>query len=335
MTRQTSPLPYTDRLPLLILTGVGAADLTSVAFGRFQAQWMTFITPMVSAAAMLALGWFYRAIRPDARLSCALMGTGYVVAFAALGAPLSYIAASAGLPLQDATLSGLDRALGLDWLTYVDFVSHHPWLRNILLLAYLSFFVQTITTVLVLSFCNRLRRLSVFVGAFMVTSLLTIALSSIIPAEGPWLFLGIKATAANNYDLPLSATSWPAFNGLRDGTFRILTGLHSEGIITFPSLHAALGILFAAAFWQIPVLRWVALGLNITLIVATPIQGSHYFIDVLAGIVIAAIAWFWVEKFLPVDHPSAEVASPSIVPGDTNLATPASSHRIARKFENV
>jgi membrane-associated phospholipid phosphatase len=63
----------------------------------------------------------------------------------------------------------------------------------------------------------------------------------------------------------------------------------SEGIITFPSFHAALGIIFIAGLWPIPVLRWIGLIVNVLMIAATPVEGGHYFIDVLAGVVIALL----------------------------------------------
>ena len=64
----------------------------------------------------------------------------------------------------------------------------------------------------------------------------------------------------------------------------------SEGIITFPSLHAALAVIVIAALWPIAILRWVFLALNTAMLAATPIDGSHYFVDVLAGIALAALA---------------------------------------------
>src|SRR5262249_54253832 len=36
--------------------------------------------------------------------------------------------------------------------------------------------------------------------------------------------------------------------------------------------------------------RWVMLGLNALMLAATPIDGSHYFVDVLAGIAVAGVA---------------------------------------------
>ena len=64
----------------------------------------------------------------------------------------------------------------------------------------------------------------------------------------------------------------------------------AEGIITFPSFHAVLGVMFTLALWPLRLLRWPILVLNFALIAATPIDGGHYFVDVMAGGTIGALA---------------------------------------------
>jgi membrane-associated phospholipid phosphatase len=76
---------------------------------------------------------------------------------------------------------------------------------------------------------------------------------------------------------------------LRDGTFFTLVATGSEGIVTFPSLHAAMGLIFIFALWPVPVVRWFGLGVNVLTIGATPIDGGHYLIDVAAGLMLAFI----------------------------------------------
>jgi membrane-associated phospholipid phosphatase len=88
------------------------------------------------------------------------------------------------------------------------------------------------------------------------------------------------------------------FFGLRDGTYRQLVGTGSEGVISFPSLHAALGLLFIFALWPVKYIRWVALVVNLLLIFATPVEGSHYFTDVFAGLAIVALSWLVVSSTL-------------------------------------
>jgi len=38
---------------------------------------------------------------------------------------------------------------------------------------------------------------------------------------------------------------------------------------------------------ELPLLRWAALGLNLLLLLATPVHGGHFVIDIAAGIVLA------------------------------------------------
>ncbi len=90
--------------------------------------------------------------------------------------------------------------------------------------------------------------------------------------------------------------SWPVFYGLRDGSFRVLVAVGAEGIISFPSLHAALAVILVIALWPIPILRWLTLYLNLAVLLATPIDGSHYFIDVFAGIGVAVLCFFLAGK---------------------------------------
>ena len=144
------------------------------------------------------------------------------------------------------------------------------------------------TVVLCLAFSGRLLWLRVFTLAFICAVLISITVSAALPAAGAWPYYGLAATDPEI--LPAVSTSWPVFHGLRDGTFRLLVAVGSEGIITFPSLHAALAVIVVAALWPVAVLRWVFLALNTAMLIATPIDGSHYFIDIMAGIALAAVS---------------------------------------------
>ncbi len=285
-----------DREISFTIVAIVVADLTAARFFSFDIEWASFVIPLTACVVLMCGGWFYRTIRPDIRLASALTATAQIVAFAAVGAPLSYLAAAAGLSLQDARFSAWDQYLGADWLGYLAFVSRHHQLHQILTIAYASFSVQTIATVLILGLSGQISRLGIFVKAFIATTLVTIAISALLPAEGPWLFHAVKTTAINGYTAPLSSTSWPAFFGLRAGIFTTLSGLNSEGIITFPSLHAALAVLFTMALWRTRGVKWILLVLNIAMILATPLEGSHYIVDVLAGMTIALLTWVAVTK---------------------------------------
>jgi len=54
--------------------------------------------------------------------------------------------------------------------------------------------------------------------------------------------------------------------------------------------HAALAALLTAGLWPVRGLRWIAVALNVLMLVSIPIDGGHYFVDVLAGLGVAGIS---------------------------------------------
>lgn len=320
-----------------IVISLGAAAIAGFAlWAPFAIEWRSFLAPATLAVLLAAGGRYYRAARNEARLGAILNCTAQIIGFAAVAAPLSYIAATAGFPLRDSMLDAWDHHLGFDWTATMSFIAARPALALLLLLAYSSFALQTVTTVLALGVAGQLDRLGTFVAAFVCTTLITIAGSAVYPAAGPYLFLELQPAAAHGF-LPVSSTSWPVFLGLRDGTLHTVYGLNSEGIITFPSLHAALGILFAAALWRVAVVRWIALALNGAMLIATPAYGSHYVVDVIAGVAIAIICWLAVARFVrtgsdAAPEPLAGIAdAPSIVPE----AVAGTESAASRKLEST
>lgn len=72
----------------------------------------------------------------------------------------------------------------------------------------------------------------------------------------------------------------------REETFALTVELLS-GVSTFPSVHAALAILFAWALWPVRALRYPSLALNGLMYVSTIPIGAHYVVDVAAGTLLA------------------------------------------------
>ena len=60
------------------------------------------------------------------------------------------------------------------------------------------------------------------------------------------------------------------------------------GIVTFPSFHAASAAIYLWALWPVKLLRPIAILANVAMIAATPAVGGHYFVDVVAGLALAA-----------------------------------------------
>ena len=237
-----------------------------------------------------ALALYYRAVRPDPRLSASLTAVAQVVVFSAVAGPLSYVAAALGGQLWDATFARWDRCLGVDWLGYAAFVEGHPLFALAGGVAYDSFKLQILLVLLVLGFTGRTRALAEFVVAFALSGAAVVLLSGLMPALGAYPGLGVPPgrfpliAPRDVYDTAATVVE------LRRGGARSLSLSDLYGIISFPSFHAAGAVLFCAALWRIPVLRWPAAAWEALMAAATPTHGGHYVVDVLAGGATAATA---------------------------------------------
>lgn len=277
------------RLWLLILATAAITAVWMRAAGLALDAAST-LTPALSCAGLELLAAFYSTRRPEPRFAVSLSGLAQIIAFSACAALLSYAVAATGGPLWDITFQAIDRSFGLDWLAYLNGLNDRPRLGFALSLAYQSLMPQMILVVVVLGFGGRLGAVREFVLAFVTAGLATVLLSGLMPAMAMFVHLGLTPDNFPRLNPAAAYVHFDHLSGLRDGTLRNVSLDHIEGIITFPSFHAALGVLFIRYFWMSRIARWPGLALNAMLIAATPIDGGHYFVDVGAGALIAIIA---------------------------------------------
>jgi hypothetical protein len=101
-----------DGIIWAIVAMLAAIAVIAPFVANFMLVGPSFLAAGGGVALCLAGYWLYETKRPDPRLASAVGGTAQIVAFAAVGAPVSYIAASLNLPLRDAWFDAADRALG-------------------------------------------------------------------------------------------------------------------------------------------------------------------------------------------------------------------------------
>ena len=121
--------------------------------------------------------------------------------------------------------------------------------------------------------------------------------SAIYPAAG-----ALKYFAINHADVPAiqSRVGWsaiPIIEGLRNGTITRVDWGNLEGLVSFPSFHAAAALILGRFYWSYRVLRWPMASLNVLMAVAAVPCGGHYFVDVFGGIVTAAAALVITSSF--------------------------------------
>lgn len=253
--------------------------------------------------------WFYRAIRPRENFAVMCIALCQVLLFSAVGIVLSYLLARGGGPLWDERLAAWDRAIGFDWHAYVGFIDGSRLLSGVSYLAYGSLIPQIILLVLALGFSSRLTELrTVMLGAILCGGV-TILVSALFPAVSYPAHLGLTAGDFRHIDPWAGYVHMADLTALREGTFDRLTFGKMQGIITFPSYHAGLSAVTLWGFWasRMEWLKWPGMTLAALTIAATPVNGGHYLVDVLAGLAIAwvsllvarrAVRWKWAPPAL-------------------------------------
>lgn len=274
-------------LAAVTVLGLGGLHLGGVAIDP-----MSFRTVNVAVGLPLAVvGLIYTYWRFDRQVA-AIAST---LALLALAIPTlcmtSYGAQilSRPFPISDAALHALDQRLGFDWQAMADVLQAHPALATLARWAYDSITVQAAIMAVALIATRQVHRLQLVFVVFFIGCLLCQAGSILAPAHGVYAFLGITPETFAPYN-PALADVPATVDALRAGQFPLFSPANANGIITFPSFHSTLAILFAWAFWATPWLRWPAVALNIAMLLATPPLGAHYLVDVIAGIAIAIVA---------------------------------------------
>lgn len=226
----------------------------------------------------------------DDRVVFVFASTAQLVLIVAVMTPLTYIAAAADLPLQDAHLVMLDRMLGFDWAGYCAFFNAHPRLLQYLALGYRFIAWPIFGLPVILGMTGHHARLQKFTLAFMLALIVTTAVSVLVPARGAFYGHHLTAEAFSHITPGGYLDQIRDFPPVRDGALRALDLGRLVGIITFPSFHAVSAVLFVWALWGVWWMRPFAVMSNGLMLAATPIGGGHYFVDVIAGIVVAVLA---------------------------------------------
>ena len=293
--RETRRARYfvTHKLHLILLAivlCVAGADAVWVRVGHFDIDAPAYGLIGLLALACAAGGVFYERVRRDERLAAMLFGTSFLLGMSASFSVLNYLLLTVAGPRIDLQLAAADRAMGVDWPAMIAFVARYPVTNAVLQLVYVSVLPQIALLLIAIGLIGKPARIYALSLSVACGAAISIAVWTAMPSFG----------AFSVYDLPpsLSGRVALALDGhyakqlvalLAHGPGRISPG-EAKGLIGFPSYHAALALIVAWYARELPVIRWIAAGLNAVVLIATPIQGGHHVIDVLAGVGVAMLA---------------------------------------------
>lgn len=203
----------------------------------------------------------------------------------AVGAISSYIAIVHSTGWTDAQLARADAMLGFNWLDTYSATVRIPKLEKILQFFYFTCFYTPFVVFALLSVTNSYDRLYRFHIGYGLSLALTTFIFWFFPAEAAFAYFLPKDTEVAGNVAHYSA----AIAGLRDGSLRLIDPFDLAGIISFPSFHATMAIMFAWATWHINWTRIPTSMLNGAMWASAIPIGGHYLVDLIGGTILAFV----------------------------------------------
>ncbi|MFM0557310.1 phosphatase PAP2 family protein [Paraburkholderia sediminicola] len=277
LTRFTSPA---INLGWAVFGAIVLVDAIWLAIKRWTFVPESLIAPLAVSVVFgmpLLVGRYRR--DPALRRVCEVIP--FLALFTAASATLSYLVVATAFPLVDAQLAAADRFIGFDWVGYYSWAQSHPLYLRVIGVAYESMGAQIFLIAVYLSFSSRFLQLFEYIRESASTLLLAIVVSVFWPAQGALKFYGDRWHA--------DVSQMFHFELLRSGAMTIVDLRHIEGLVSMPSYHTISAILLCWAVRRTPLVH-VVVPVNIAMVLATPIVGGHYVVDVLGGAIVAAAA---------------------------------------------
>lgn len=249
---------------------------------------MSFVAPFVLVPSASVL-WLWASWRRRYRVRAV---AEIVVVPLLLSLPvlvLSYAAMRMALPLQDARLESWDAALGFRALDFIGWLNGHPRFAYLLSRCYSSFFPQLLLLPIALVATGRVQRAYEMTFVILLLGIFGSAVCMFFPAEGVYVHHQIANGAFENVQQSLGYFNRQLDAVRSDPNFVLDVGM-AQGIVAFPSGHAAVAVMCAWAAWPFRWVRWPLLLLNVGMIISAIPQGAHYLVDLIAGAVVAALS---------------------------------------------
>jgi PAP2 superfamily len=278
-------------LPVFMINGMWL--LASARFS-VEAFWLqsSLQLPMVAFLLMfLRHQWPHRFKGLAHIVWCALMTAMFAGALFPNMSLVNHLTMSLGFAYADAWLHALDLKLGLDWLSYSKAMAANAMVSAFLSACYFQLTNFGLGMVIGLHvLLNDQRR--VIEAAFMLfsTALVAMVLSAGFPADGAFVTLAdaeLKAMLPQGTGAYHMQDMAKLFSG--EPVHFVIANM--TGLSTFPSFHTCIGVMLIVCsrgrWWSFVPGATVGIGI----LLATPLYGGHYFVDIMAGIAVFALCF--------------------------------------------
>jgi membrane-associated phospholipid phosphatase len=269
------------------MTGIALIFLIGFLIGlrlaKMTAPPLQFVPLVLLVLALVGGAAFYRWRGLEKPVNLIMMALWGVV-FSNLHVMPMFIAARQKVEFCDPLFARLDASLGMEVPDVIRVVSQYPWLRSVLRISYDTLIFMVMLAVMVPPMCGKMQAAKQYAIAGLLAAMICIPIFAVLQAVGPWVHYGyVPDIDQENY--------MRTFSALKTQDWYVFDISYRDGLICFPSFHTILAILAGIALWSIPYLRWPAAVMATLIVISTVTTGTHYVIDVVAGIGVAAVAF--------------------------------------------
>lgn len=237
----------------------------------------------------ITLRWLFRRPRSEGQRIArdAAESLGLFALLCLLGAVATYPIAAFSTGFHDGALERIDAMLRFDWRDWYNVVAAHRPLQRLGAAAYASIFVTPALLLGYFAWAGRQAEARRFIVAFWLAAVTTLLLFAFFPAEGPLATLWHGPIPYMPASALYQAELIPE---LRSRALTVINLGDLRGLVCAPSFHTSSAVLYMAAAWPFPRLRWPVVAINGAMLLATPVEGTHYLADMLFGAVVALAA---------------------------------------------
>ncbi|HSZ10780.1 MAG TPA: phosphatase PAP2 family protein [Rhizomicrobium sp.] len=320
------------RVLLAVVAALIAVDTVWLLAVHIPVDWPAYIKLGGVSAAFVLGGMFYAYIRKDERLTAMLFGAAFLTAFSNAASVLNYLLLTVAGKRIDGTLAQIDRMIGVDWPAMIAWAGDHRAINMVLFTVYACVLPEVALLLPLLGWRSSTEKIYSFCFAIVLATVVTMGFWTFFPSFGAMVV----------YDLPhalLAHTPLQLDKNYANDLLRLLangpgfiTPKDLKGLIGFPSFHAVLALLVTWYARDLKYVRWPIIALNSLVLIATPFQGGHHVIDVVAGFAVAALAIIAADKFAAfaalagTRNRSRRIAAAATLHASLRLLEPQSRH---------
>jgi hypothetical protein len=203
------------------------------------------------------------------------------------GATASYAVAACTQGWTDNAMVRLDHAMGFDWRNIYALTAAHPALQISGRITYASIYASP--AILLLTFARAGQRVEarMFLSSFWVAAILSLCLFRFMPTLGPLSHMWQGAIPYMPTSGVYQAELIPL---LREHQMHFIDLGELRGLVGPPSFHACCAMLYILAARSTGPLRAPITLLNVAMLFAIPVEGTHYAVDLVGGMAVALVA---------------------------------------------